>query len=83
MMHRVLEVAARLEQIPQQVLQDIELQAIPPSLAVRDRLKEAQADAILVRAGAMSPATMAMRHGLDPDRERQLLPPSPGLPAGL
>jgi capsid protein len=80
-MHRVLEVAARLGQIPQQVLQDLELQAIPPSLAVRDRLKEAQADAILVRAGAMSPATMAMRHGLDPDRERQLLPPAPGLPA--
>ncbi len=28
--------------------------AVPPSLAVRDRLREAQADQILVRAGAMS-----------------------------
>ncbi|MCS7237917.1 MAG: phage portal protein [Thermoguttaceae bacterium] len=87
-MWRVLETAASLGQIPSPVLRDIDVQAIPPSLAVRDRLKEAQADWILVRAGAMSPQTMAMRHGLDPDRERQLRtaaseapwPPSPQPP---
>lgn len=71
-MWRVLRTAAQLGQIPPEVLEDIDIQAIPPTLAVRDRLKEAQADAILVRTGAMSPQTMAMRHGLDPDRERQL-----------
>ncbi len=76
-MWRVLETAAQLRQIPPELLQDIDLQAIPPTLAVRDRLKEAQADAILVRSGAMSPQTMAMRHGLDPDRERQLLASTP------
>ena len=43
--------------------------ASPPTLAVRDRLRDAQADQILLRAGAMSVETMAMRHGLDPDRE--------------
>ncbi len=71
-MWRVLQTAARLGQIPPNVLRDINIQAIPPTLAVRDRLKEAQADAILVRTGAMSAQTMAMRHGLDPDREQQL-----------
>ena len=76
-MWRVLETAAQLRHIPPELLHDIDLQAIPPTLAVRDRLKEAQADAILVRSGAMSPQTMAMRHGLDPDRERQLLASTP------
>lgn len=69
---RVLETAARIGHIPPEVLRDVDIQAIAPTLAVRDRLKEAQADWILVRAGAMSPQTMAMRHGLDPERERQL-----------
>jgi hypothetical protein len=51
----------------------VDLQGVPPSLAVRDRLKEAQADAILMHNGALSPQTMALRHGLDPERERRLL----------
>jgi hypothetical protein len=38
---------------------------------VRDRLKDAQADQILVRNGAMSAATMALRAGLDPGHEEQ------------
>ncbi len=37
----------------------------PPRVAVRDRLKEVQADQILVSAGAMSPATMAANDGLN------------------
>ena len=51
----------------------MDIRGIPPTLAVRDRLKEAQADQILVRNGAMSVATMAMRNGLDPEHERQLI----------
>jgi capsid protein len=51
----------------------IEIRGIPPRLAVRDRLKDAQADQILVRNGAMSVETMAMRHGLEPEQERQLI----------
>jgi hypothetical protein len=42
-------------------------------LAVRDRLKDAQADQILVRNGAMSVQTMAMRNGLDPEQEERLI----------
>jgi hypothetical protein len=42
-------------------------------LAVRDRLRDAQADQILVRNQAMSVQTMAMRHGLDPQREQHLI----------
>ena len=34
--------------------------------------QDAQADQILVRNGAMSTATMAMRFGLDPEHERQM-----------
>lgn len=37
----------------------------PPGLSVRDRLRETQADRILVEMGAMSVQTMAQRHGLD------------------
>jgi capsid protein len=47
----------------------VDIRAVPPTLAVRDRLRDAQADQILLRNGAMSPATMAMRHGLDPSQE--------------
>ncbi|GAJ09228.1 unnamed protein product, partial [marine sediment metagenome] len=43
----------------------VDVQAIAPTLAVRDRLRDARADEILVRNGAMSAATMAMRHGLE------------------
>jgi hypothetical protein len=34
-------------------------------------LRDAQADQILVRHGAMSVETMAMRHGLDPEQEQR------------
>ena len=51
----------------------VDIQGIPPRLAVRDRLKDAQADQILVRNGAMSVQTMAMRNGLDPEQEQQLV----------
>ena len=58
----------------------VDIRAIAPTLAVRDRLRDAQADQILVRNGAMSPATMAMRHGLDPARRsRQAVCDQPGL----
>ena len=42
------------------------IQIIPPTLSVRDRLRETQADRILVELGAMSVQTMAQRHGLNP-----------------
>lgn len=70
-MRRVVSAAVEAGGLPREALTALEIQAVPPTLAVRDRLKEAQADQILVRNGAMSVATMAMRHGLDPEREQQ------------
>jgi capsid protein len=64
--------AASAGRLPAAALDGVDVLAIPPSLGVRDRLKEAQADRILVQAGAMSAATLALRFGLDPEHERQM-----------
>jgi len=66
---RVVRAAADAGRLPREALTAVDLEGTPPSLAVRDRLKEAQADQILVRNGAMSPQTMALRHGLNPRTE--------------
>lgn len=68
-MRFVLRVAVEAGRLGPEALTDVVVQGIPPTLAVRDRLKETQADRILVAAGAMSPQTMAVRHGLDPRQE--------------
>ena len=65
-MRRVLSAAARAGRLPEDVLRRVAVEAVPPPLAVRDRLKEAQADAVLFRCGAMSRETLALRHGLEP-----------------
>ncbi len=72
-MWRVVQGAVEAGRLPSEALTALDIQAVPPSLAVRDRLKEAQADQILVRNRAMSTQTMSLRHGLEPDRERQLI----------
>jgi len=72
-MDRVLDLAVEHKRITQQVRDAIEISATAPTLATRDRLKEAQADEVLVRNEAMSPQTMAARHGLDIDKERELM----------
>ncbi len=69
---RVLGHAVTAGRLPPAALADVEIRAVPPTLAVRDRLRDVQADEILLRAGALSPETMAMRHGLDPDEEQRL-----------
>ena len=70
---RVLRHAVEAGRLPTEALAAVDIRGIPPTLAVRDRLKDAQADQILVRNGAMSVATMAMRNGLDPEQEQQLI----------
>jgi capsid protein len=70
---RVVRHAVASGRLAAETLTAVEIRGIPPRLAVRDRLKDAQADQILVRAGAMSSQTMAMRHGLDPEQERRLI----------
>ena len=70
---RVIGHAVAAGRLSSDAFSSVEIRGIPPTLAVRDRLKDAQADQILVRNGAMSIATMAMRNGLDPEQEQQLI----------
>ncbi len=72
-MRRVVFHAVEAGRLPAEAMIDVDIRGIPPTLAVRDRLKEAQADQILVRNGAMSVDTMALRNGLDPEHERQMI----------
>ncbi len=71
-MRRVLTGAVEAGRLPPEAIAATDVRAIPPTLSVRDRLREAQADQILVKNGAMSVPTMAMRHGLEPEQEQQL-----------
>ncbi|MGQ9504229.1 MAG: phage portal protein [Thermogutta sp.] len=63
---RALQTAADAGLLPADILKHIIIKIVPPSLVVRDRLKEAQADAVLYRCGALSRATLALRHNLEP-----------------
>ena len=72
-MWHAVAAAVRVGRLPHRVTMAVDIRGIPPTIAVRDRLQEAQADRILVKSGAMSVSTMAMRHGLDPDRESRLI----------
>lgn len=58
--------------LPTETLNRVSIHAIPPILAVRDRLNEAKADEILFNLGVLSRHTLAMRYGLDPQRENSL-----------
>jgi len=69
---RVVRHAVDCGRVPAEAIGTVDIRGIPPRLSVRDRLKDAQADQILVRNGAMSVATMAIRHGLDPEQEIKL-----------
>jgi capsid protein len=86
---RAVRHAVDAGRLPAESLVAVEIRGIPPTLAVRDRLKDAQADQILVRNGAMSVETMAMRNGLDPAQEerlirnRQVLPSEAGASNGV
>lgn len=74
---RVVGSAVRAGRLPAEVLEAVEIRGIPPTVAVRDRLQDARADQILVQNGAMSVQTMAMRHGLDADREARAIEKAP------
>jgi hypothetical protein len=73
LLYRVMGHAVEAGRLPAESLAAIEIRGVPPPLAVRDRLKDAQADQILLRSGAMSVETMAVRNGLDPQQEQQLI----------
>jgi len=64
-MRRALRHAAAAGRLPEEALAAVDVQVIPPTLAVRDRLRDAQADWILVKAGAMTAEQMAQRQGVE------------------
>ena len=72
-MDRVLAAAVASGRLPEEALTAVDVRATPPTLAARDRLREAQADQILVRNRAMSIQTLSTRHGLDAEKEQQLI----------
>ncbi len=49
----------------------VEIQVGPPTLAVRDRLQEAQVSRIEFAGGILSPQTWSQRRGLDYDQEQE------------
>ncbi|MEX0979265.1 MAG: phage portal protein, partial [Pirellulales bacterium] len=69
-MWRVLEGAVAAGRLPGEALTAIEIQASPPTLEVRDPLKEAQAFRIEYQCGILSPQTWSQRRGLDYDQEQ-------------
>jgi capsid protein len=69
-MRRVVQNAVQAGRLPYEALTRVEIQASPPTLAVRDALKEAQAFRIEYQCGILSPQTWSQRRGLDYDQEQ-------------
>jgi capsid protein len=69
-MWRVLEAAAAAGRLPGEALASIEIQVSPPTLEVRDPLKEAETFRIEYECGILSPQTWSQRRGLDYDQEQ-------------
>jgi capsid protein len=69
-MWRVVNSAIAAGRLPREAFSQIDIQASPPSLAVRDHLKEAQVYKIEHAAGILSPQTWSQLRGLDYDQEQ-------------
>jgi hypothetical protein len=68
-MNLVLDKAVESGKLDAALRADIDIEAVPPKLASRDRLKEAQADSLLVDKKIMSVRTAQLKNDLDPDTE--------------
>jgi hypothetical protein len=69
-MWRVVRTAVASGRLPPEALTTIDIQATPPSLAVRDHLAEAQRFRIEYLNGILSPQSWSQRSGLDYDQEQ-------------
>ncbi|HZZ74196.1 MAG TPA: hypothetical protein VFE24_18315, partial [Pirellulales bacterium] len=69
-LRRAVDQAIRAGRLPRETLALIEIQAAPPTLSVRDDLKEAQANQIVHANGILSPQTWSQQLGLDYDQEQ-------------
>jgi capsid protein len=72
-MWRVVDNAVAAGRLPRNVRDLVEIQIIPPSLHVRDQLRQAQVDRIAFEAGVLSPQTWSQHLGLDYDQEQKNL----------
>jgi capsid protein len=70
-MWRVVENAVAAGRLPQNVHDLVEIQIVPPSLHVRDPLRQAQVDRIAFYSGILSPQTWSQHLGLDYDQEQK------------
>lgn len=72
-MWRVVEGAIAAGQLPPAARDSVEIQITPPSLRVRDPLREAKVDRIAAAHGILSPQTWSQHLGLDYDQEQKNL----------
>lgn len=68
---RVLENAVAASKLPAFTCNLIEIQATPPSVSVRDNLRDAQVAQIAYRHGVLSTQTWSRQLGLDYEQEQQ------------
>ncbi len=69
-MWRVLRNAVQAGLLADGALESLCVQAVPPSLAVRDQLQEAEALQIAFKNGILSPQTWSQMCSLDYDQEQ-------------
>jgi hypothetical protein len=72
-MRRVVENAVAAGKLPADVRDCVHIHVVPPSLHVRDQLKQAQVDRIAFSHGVLSPQTWSQHLGLDYDQEQKNL----------
>jgi capsid protein len=72
-MWRVVDNAVAAGRLPQNVRDLVDIQIVPPSLHVRDPLRQAQVDRIAFDSGILSPQTWSQHLGLDYDQEQKNL----------
>jgi hypothetical protein len=72
-MWRVVENAIAAGQLPHDIRDVCSIQIIPPSLHVRDPLRQTQVDRIAFDSGVLSPQTWSQHLGLDYDQEQKNL----------
>jgi hypothetical protein len=68
---RVLENAVAAGKLPAPTCDVIEIQATPPSVSVRDNLRDAQVAQIAYRHGVLSTQTWSRQLGLDYEQEQK------------
>jgi capsid protein len=70
---RVVENAILAGHLPSEARDVVEIQIMPPSVRVRDRLRETQVDRIASAHGILSPQTWSQHLGLDYEQEQKNL----------